>query len=149
MFPGGSVLLRPSSNARLHSRYLLRPSTNARPLPSSNTGMYPSSNAGLCIQAPTPKYIRAPTPKYIRAPTPDCVQAPMPDYIRGIISPWFKKVEGVYPSLMPEMPSMEPATSARALCRAASEVVHHPECGPIFVNIFCWCNLFSAEIYSQ
>ena len=48
---------------------------------------------------------------------------------------------------MPEMPSMEPATSARALCRTASEVVHLPECGPIFVNIFYWCNLFSAEIY--
>ena len=32
---------------------------------------------------------------------------------------------------MPEMPSMEPATSARALCQTASEVVHHPECGPM------------------
>ena len=31
---------------------------------------------------------------------------------------------------------MEPATSARALRRTASEVVHHPECGPIFLNIF-------------
>ena len=28
LFPGGSVLLRPSSNAGLHSRYLLQPSTN-------------------------------------------------------------------------------------------------------------------------
>ena len=42
---------------------------------------------------------------------------------------------------------MEPATSARALCGTASKVVHHPKCGPIFVNIFYWCNLFSAEIY--
>ena len=49
LFPGGSVLLRPSSNAGLHLRYLLRPNTNAGPLPSSNAGMYPSSNAGLCI----------------------------------------------------------------------------------------------------
>ena len=32
LFPGGSVLLRPSSNAGLHSRYLLQPSTNAGPL---------------------------------------------------------------------------------------------------------------------
>ena len=24
--------------------------------------------------------------------------------------------------------------------------MHHPECGPIFVNVFDWCNLFSAEI---
>ena len=71
LFPGGSVLLRPSSNAGLPSRYLFQPSTNAGLLPSSNAGMYPSSNAGLCIQAPTP------------------------DYIRGVISPWFKKVEGV------------------------------------------------------
>ena len=37
---------------------------------------------------------------------------------------------------MPEMPSMEPATSARALCRTASEVVHHPDCGPIFCQYF-------------
>ena len=58
LFPGGSVLLRPSSNAGLHSRYLLQPSTNAGPLPSSNAGMYPSSNAGLCIRAPTPDCIR-------------------------------------------------------------------------------------------
>ena len=48
LFPGGSVLLRPSSYAGLHSRYLLQPSTNARLLPSSNAEMYPSSNAGLC-----------------------------------------------------------------------------------------------------
>ena len=87
LFPGGSVLLHLSSNAGLHSRYLLQPSTNAGPLPSSNVGMYPSSNAGLCT--------RAPTPDYIRAPTPDCVPAPTPEYIRGVISPWFKKVEGV------------------------------------------------------
>ena len=46
--PGGNVLLRPSSNAGLHSRYLLQPSTNVGPLPSSNAEMYPSSNAGLC-----------------------------------------------------------------------------------------------------
>ena len=45
------------------------------------------------------------------------------------------------------MPSTEPATSARALCRTASEVVHHPECGPIFVNIFNWCSLFSTDVY--
>ena len=77
LFPGGSVLLRPSSNAGLHSRYLLQPSTNAGPLPSSSAGMYPSSNAGLCI--------RAPTPDYIRAPTPDSVPAPTLDYIRGVI----------------------------------------------------------------
>ena len=111
LFLGGSVLLRLSSNARLHSRYLLQPSTNAGLLPSFNAGMYPSSNAVLCIRSPTPdciraptpdyvqapmlNYIRGPTPKYIRAPTPDCVQDPMPDYIRGVISPWFKKVEGV------------------------------------------------------
>ena len=57
LFPGGSVLLRPSSNAGLHSRYLLQPSTNAGPLPSSSTGMYPSSNTGLCIRAPTPDCI--------------------------------------------------------------------------------------------
>lgn len=50
LFPGGSVLLRPSSNAGLHSRYLLQPSTNA--------GLLPSSNAGLCIRAPTPDFIR-------------------------------------------------------------------------------------------
>ena len=49
LFPGGSVLLRPSSNAGLHSRYLLQPSTNAGLLPGSNAGMYPSSNTGLCI----------------------------------------------------------------------------------------------------
>ena len=42
---------------------------------------------------------------------------------------------------------MEPATSPRALCRTASEVVHHPDCGRFFINIFYWCNLFSAEIY--
>ena len=53
LFPGGSVLLRPCSNAGLHSRYLLQPSTNAGPLPSSSAGMYPGSNAGLCIRAPT------------------------------------------------------------------------------------------------
>ena len=104
LFPGGSVLLRPSSNAGLHSRYLLQPSTNAGLLSSSNAEMYPSPNAGL---------------------HPRCHR-----------SSWSKKVEGVLPSLMLEMPSMEPATSARALCRTASEVVHHPECGPIFVNIF-------------
>ena len=50
LFLGGSVLLRPSSNAGLHSRYLLQPSTNA--------GLLPSSIAGLCIRAPTPDYIR-------------------------------------------------------------------------------------------
>ena len=37
---------------------------------------------------------------------------------------------------MPEMPSMEPATSARVLCRNASKVVHHPDCGPIFCQYF-------------
>ena len=37
---------------------------------------------------------------------------------------------------MPKMPSMEPATSARALCWTASEVVHHPDCGPIFCQYF-------------
>ena len=46
LFPGDNVLLRPSSNTGLHSRYLLQPSTNV--------GLLPSSNAGLCIQAPTP-----------------------------------------------------------------------------------------------
>ena len=46
LFPGGSVLLRPSSNAGLHSRYLLQRSTNA--------GLLPSFIAGLCIRAPTP-----------------------------------------------------------------------------------------------
>ena len=61
LFPGGNVLLRPSSNAGLHSRYLLQPSTNA--------GLLPSSSAGLCI----------------RTPTPDCVQAPTPDYIQDVI----------------------------------------------------------------
>ena len=25
-------------------------------------------------------------------------------------------------------------------------MVHFPECGPIFVSIFDWCNLFSTEI---
>ena len=50
LFPGGSVLLRPSSNAGLHSRYLLQPSTNV--------GLLPSSNAGLCIRAPMPDCIR-------------------------------------------------------------------------------------------
>ena len=48
LFPGGSALLRPSSNAELHSRYFLQPSTNAELLLSSNTGIYPSSNAELC-----------------------------------------------------------------------------------------------------
>src|SRR3954467_10717739 len=48
LFPGGSVLLRPSSNAGLHSRYLLQPSTNVGLLPSSNAEMHPSSKAGLC-----------------------------------------------------------------------------------------------------
>ena len=55
LFPGGSVLLRPSSNAGLHSRYLLQTSTNAGLLLSSNAGMYPSSNAGLyprCHRSP-------------------------------------------------------------------------------------------------
>ena len=37
---------------------------------------------------------------------------------------------------MPEMPSMEPAASARALCRTASEVVHHPDYGSIFCQYF-------------
>ena len=37
---------------------------------------------------------------------------------------------------MPEMPSMEPATSARTLCRTASEAVHHPDCDPIFCQYF-------------
>ena len=50
LFPGGSVLLRPSSNARLNLRYLLQPSTNAGLLPSSNARMYPSSNAGLYLR---------------------------------------------------------------------------------------------------
>ena len=80
LFPGGNVLLRLSSNAGLHSRYLLQPSTNAGPVPGSSAGMYPSSNAGL--------YIRVPTPKYIRAPTPDC--------IRGVVNHLgSKKFEGV------------------------------------------------------
>ena len=57
LFLGGNVLLRPSSNAGLHSRYLLQPSTNA--------GLLPSSNAGLCIRAPTPDGIGAPTPDYV------------------------------------------------------------------------------------
>ena len=57
LFLGGSVLLRPSSNAGLHSMYLLQPSTNAGLLPGSNAGMYPSSNDGLCIRAPTPDCI--------------------------------------------------------------------------------------------
>ena len=65
LFPGGSVLLRPSSNVGLHSRYFLQPSTNVELLPSSNAEMYPSSNAGLCIRAPTPDCIRAPTPDYV------------------------------------------------------------------------------------
>ena len=39
LFPCGGVLLHLSSNAGLHSRYLLQRSTN--------TGLYPSSNAGL------------------------------------------------------------------------------------------------------
>ena len=60
LFPGGSVLLRPSSNAGLHSMYLLQPS-------------------------PMLDCFRAPTPKCIRAPTPDCVQAPTPDYIQDVI----------------------------------------------------------------
>lgn len=33
---------------------------------------------------------------------------------------------------MPEMPSMELATGARALCQTASKVVHHPDRGMIF-----------------
>ena len=57
LFPEGSVLLRPSSNVGLHSRYLLQPSTNA--------GLHPSSNTGLCIRGPTPDCIRAPTPDYV------------------------------------------------------------------------------------
>ena len=80
LFPGGSILLRPSSNVGLYSRYLLQPSTNAGPLPSSNVGMYPSSSAEL----------------YIRAPTPDCIRAPTPDYIRGVVNHLgSKKFEGV------------------------------------------------------
>ena len=57
LFPGGNVLLRPSSNAGLHLTYLLQLSTNA--------GLLPRSNAGLCIRAPTPDCIRAPTPDYV------------------------------------------------------------------------------------
>ena len=44
---------------------------------------------------------------------------------------------------MPEMPSMEPATSARALCRTASEVVKHLGHGLIF-----WSMFFIDAIYS-
>ena len=115
LFPGGNVLLRPRSNAGLHSRYLLQPSTNAGLLLSSNAEMYPSSNAGLCPSSNAGLY-------------PRCHR-----------SSWSYKVEGVWPSLMLEMPSMEPATSVRALCQTASgvsivvehqrrtisEVVHH------------------------
>ena len=80
-------------------------------------------------RAPTPNCIRAPAPDCIRAPTPDYVQAPMPDYIRGVIDHLgSKKLK----EFMPEMPSMEPSIGARALCRTASEVVHHPNYGPIF-----------------
>ena len=41
LFPGGNVLLHPSSNAGLYLRYLLQPSTNV--------GLLPSTNVGLCI----------------------------------------------------------------------------------------------------
>ena len=37
---------------------------------------------------------------------------------------------------MPEMPFMELAAGARALCRTASKVVHHPDCGLIFGQCF-------------
>ena len=57
LFPGGSILLRLSSKAGQHSRYLLQPSTNVGLLPSSNTEMYPSSKPD-CVQAPTPDYIQ-------------------------------------------------------------------------------------------
>ena len=76
LFPGGNVLLRPSSYAGLHSRYLLRPSTNAGPLPSSNAGMYPSSNAGLC-----------PSSNVRLCPSSNAGLCP-----RCHRSPWFKKV---------------------------------------------------------
>ena len=56
LFPGGSALLRLSSNAGLHSSYLFQTSTNTGPLPSSNAGMYPSSNAGLCPSSNTGLY---------------------------------------------------------------------------------------------
>ena len=71
LFPGGSVLLRPSYNAGLHSRYLLQPSTNAGLLSSSNAEMYPNSNAGLCPSSNAGLY-------------PRCHR-----------SSWSKKVEGV------------------------------------------------------
>ena len=47
------------------------------------------------FRAPTSECIQAPTPDYVQTPMPDCIWAPTPDYIRGVISPWFKKVEGV------------------------------------------------------
>ena len=50
LFPGGSVLLRPSPNAGLYSRYLLQLGTNIGLHLSSNVGLYPSSNARLYLR---------------------------------------------------------------------------------------------------
>ena len=86
LFPGCSVLLRPSSNPGLYSRYLLQPSTNAGPLPNSNARMYPSSNAGLCseLQRRTVSELQRQTISEV-------------SYHLGS-----KKFEGVYPSFMPD-----------------------------------------------
>ena len=65
-------------------------------------------------RAPMPDCIRALAPDGIRAPSPDYFQAPTPDYVRGVIDHLGSKK--CWPSLMPEMPSMELVASARALC---------------------------------
>jgi len=75
-------------------------------------GLLPSSNAGL-------------------HPSSNDGQHPRCHNYLGL-----QKIERIQPSLMPEMPYMEPATGARALCRTAFEVVHHPDCGLIFCEYF-------------
>ena len=94
----------------------------------------------FCSRAPTSDRFRAPARDCIRAPTPDYVQAPVPDYVRGVIDHLgLKKFKGSYPSLMPEMPSIEPATCIRALCWTASEVMHHLGLGLIVYEFYFRC----------
>ena len=76
--------------------------------------------------------IRASTSDCVQAPTSDCIQAPTPDCIRDVIDHLAsKKLKGFSQALMSGMPSMEPATGARALCQTASEVVQFILCRDI------------------
>ena len=105
-FPCGGVLLHSSSNAGLHSRYLLQPSTNAGPLRSSNARMYPSSNA---ILYPSSNVVLCP-----------CSNAGL--YLRCHRSPWLEKVLRRLSEFNAEKFSMERAIRIRALCRTTSEL---------------------------